>query len=178
MARTADDYEGAIRALLPRGRVWRAEPGSGQQSLVLALAQAWARLDAAATLLLDQSLPGSNLDLVPEWEESLALPDPCAGPNATIEQRAAQVLSRFMAGGGQNEAFFIAFAAAIGFEITISYISPFRVSVSTVETPLYDDDWLTAWIITVHSNTGGLSNDVLLCELNALKPAQTTIFIQ
>ncbi|WP_288806487.1 putative phage tail protein [uncultured Novosphingobium sp.] len=102
MTRTAEDYAGAIRALLPRGRVWQVETDSGQQRLILALAQQWARLDADATDALEKSLPGSNLDLVTEWEESLGLPDPCAGADATIEQRAAQVLARFVGGGGQS----------------------------------------------------------------------------
>lgn len=177
MAHTADDYANAFRALMPRGRVWQAEQGSTQLALVTALAQEWARLDAAASMLLAEALPGSNLDLVPEWESSLGLPDPCAGPNATLAQRAAQVLSRFVAGGGQSQAFFISFAAALGFEITISTIATFRADVSTAETPLYEEEWLFAWAVTVVSNTSGLSNDVLLCELNQLKPAHTYVMI-
>ncbi|WP_395391508.1 putative phage tail protein [Novosphingobium sp. BL-8A] len=178
MARTAEDYAGAIRALLPRGRIWQAEAGSGQQRLILALAQEWARLDAAATTVLDQSLPGRNLDLITEWEESLGLPDPCAGENATLDQRTAQILTRFVGASGQSQAFFIAYAAALGFDISISVISPFRVEISTVESPLYDEDWLFVWVVTVVSNTGGLSTDVLGCEFNALKPAHTYVLIQ
>ncbi len=177
MSYSADDYAGAIRALLPRGRVWQAEPGSGQGNLVDALAKGWARLDAKAWTLLEQSLPGQNLDLVPEWEASLGLPDPCIGADATLQQRAAQVLSRFVAGGGQSTSFFIAFAAALGFEITISMVAPFRVETGTVETPLYEAEWLFAWVVHVISNTSGLSNDVLLCELNSLKPAHTYVSI-
>jgi uncharacterized protein YmfQ (DUF2313 family) len=177
MPYTADDYAGAIRALLPRGRVWQVEQGSAQQRLILALAQTWARLDASARALLDDSLPGSNLDLVEEWEATLGLPDPCAGEDATIVQRAAQVLSRFVAGGGQSIAFFVSFAAALGFEITISMVSPFRADVSTVETPLYGEEWLYVWVVTVISSTSGLGNDVLLCELNSLKPAHTSVMI-
>lgn len=178
MARTAEDYAGAIRALLPRGRVWQAETGGGQQRLILALAQQWARLDADATEVVDQSLPGSNLDLITEWEESLGLPDPCAGEDATIEQRAAQVLARFVGGGGQSRPFFIGYAAALGFEISITAISPFRVEMSTVETPLYDENWLFVWVVTVLSNTGGLSTDMLVCEFEALKPAHTYVLFQ
>lgn len=177
MAYSAEDYAGAFRALLPRGRIWQAEPGSTQQRLIAALAKAWSRLDSTAGALLDSSLPGSNLDLVGEWEATLGLPDPCAGANATLEQRAAQVVSRFVAGGGQSTSFFVSFAAALGFGISITTIATFRADVSTVETPLYEEDWLFVWVVTVTSNSSGLSNDVLLCELNSLKPAHTYVLI-
>lgn len=177
MAYSAADYAGAFRALLPRGRVWQVEPGSAQQRLIAALAKPFARVDSTASTLLEQSLPGSNLDLVPEWEKTLGLPDPCAGPNATLAQRAAQVRSRFIAGGGQSRAYFKSFASALGFEITISAIPTFRADVSTVETPVYEEEWLHVWVVTVVSNTSGLSNDVLLCELNTLKPAHTYVII-
>lgn len=175
--RSADDYAGAIRALLPRGRVWRAEQGSTQQALIGCLSKAWARLDIAGATLLGGSLPGGNLDLVPEWEETLGLPDPCAGIDATLDQRATQVLARFVAGGGQSIPFFVDYAATLGFDVSIFTFAPFRVDLSTVETPLYDQDWFFAWHVYVILNHGSLSGDVLACELRALKPAQTYVFI-
>jgi len=177
MPYSADDYAGALRALLPPGRVWRAEPGSVQAQVLGALAQTPARLDEAASQLLALSRPGDNPDLLVEWEESLGLPDPCAGPAPTISERAHQVRARFGGGGGQSAAFFIAYAAALGFTITITTFAAFRADVGTVESPVFEDDWNFAWGVTVTANTSGLSNDVLACEFEALKPAQTYVFL-
>lgn len=177
MNRSAEDYAGAIRALMPRGRVWPTDPDTVQARVIAALAQTPARLDQVAADLLARSLPGRNDDLVPEWEATLGLPDPCAGTDPSLAARAFQVQARFVGSPGQSVAFFKEFAAALGFTITITNWSPFQADVSTVETPLYGDDWFFAWGVHVVTNTGGLSNDVLLCELDALKPAHTYVFL-
>lgn len=177
MSRPAADYAGAIRALMPRGRAWPNDPDTVQSRVIAALAQTPARVDQAAGALLDGSLPGNNLDLIPEWEATLDLPDPCAGPNPTLAARAFQVRARFVGSPGQSVGFFIAFAAALGFKITITTWAAFQADVSAVETPLYGDDWFFAWGVHVVANTGGLSTDVLLCELDTLKPAHTYVFL-
>ncbi|WP_288806596.1 putative phage tail protein, partial [uncultured Novosphingobium sp.] len=80
--------------------------------------------------------------------------------------------------GVHRRSFFVNYAAAIGFEISITSISPFRVESSTVETPLYDEDWLFVWVVTVLSNISGANPDVLVCEFEALKPAHTYVLFQ
>ena len=172
------DYTGALQALLPQGRVWPNDPLSIQAQVLGALAQTPARIDAAATALLAGALPGDYVDLVPEWEETLGLPDPCAGAAPSIAERAAQVRARFIGGGGQSLPFFIAFAAALGFTVSIETFISFRAELSCVESPLFGDDWTFAWGVRIIAQTGTVSTAVLLCELNALKPAHTFVFIE
>lgn len=172
------DYAGALLALFPRGLVWNADPDSKQGKLRTAIAKTFERVDAAASSLLARSLPGDNPDLLEEWERTLGLPDPCIGPDPTIEQRQASVRARFAGtAGGQSRARYIAYAAELGFEITITNFQPFRVGRSTVGMPLYSDAWTFVWGVTIVTNTGGLSPDVLLCEFEAIKPAMTTVIL-
>jgi uncharacterized protein YmfQ (DUF2313 family) len=44
---------------------------------------AFERLTARANNLLIDAFPGSTYELLPEWEATLGLPDPCAGEAPT-----------------------------------------------------------------------------------------------
>lgn len=149
-----------------------------QGKLARALGAGLTRLDGAAGVLLDGSLPGAALNaFLPEWEATLGLPDPCAGAAPTFEQRRAQVRSRFLGIGGQSRRHFIEFAGIIGFEIEITNYTPFKAGRSTVGNPVASDAWTFVWGVTIKANTGGLSPAALLCELEAIKPAETTIIL-
>ncbi len=175
---SADDYASAARALMPRGRVWPDGTGSVQANVLHALGVGIERIDAAASILLDGSLPGSGQSsFLPEWEATLGLPDPCAGANPTFDQRRAQVRTRFIGVGGQSRQRYIDFAAGIGFEISITNYAPFKAGRSTVGNPVASDAWSFVWGVQIVANTGGLSPDVLLCELDTIKPAETTIIL-
>lgn len=174
---TAADYTGVLQALLPHGRVWPDDPASIQAQILGALAETPARYDAVVAGLLAGSLPGDYVDLIPEWEETLGLPDPCGGVDPSIAARAAQVRARFIGGGGQSLPFFVAFALALGFTVEIETFISFRPDISCVETPLYGDEWTFAWGVKILAQTGTVTAAVLLCELNSLKPAHTTVFI-
>lgn len=181
-----DDFTQQLMALLPTGRVWPRDLGTTIRAAVSGLAQAFARHLQRSNNLLVDSFPSTTLELLPEWEESLGLPDPCAGQSPTIEARRAQVVARFSATGGQTAAYFIAFAAALRYTITITEYAPFRAGINRVGDPLYGTDWAYTWTVNAVLNqveyfrTGVSavgeplaywSNAVLECELNAIKPA-------
>lgn len=172
-----EDYALALRKLMPRGRVWPEGPETTQAKVLEALAGAFHRSDEAAVDLITDAFPGSTEDLLPEWEGSLGLPDPCAGPDPTIEQRRAQVVARFVAGGGMSAARYIAFAAELGFTITIQTYAPFRVGVNHIGQPLASEAWAYAWGVTILANTSGLPDQVLFCELEAIRPGETTVLL-
>jgi len=173
---SAHDYARAAAALLPRGRIWHGEPGTVQGDTLEAICLSFERSDAAAMQLLGESLPGEALALLPEWETSLGLPDPCVGADATTTQRQGQVRARFVGGGGQSRSRYIEFSADLGFDIAISVYSPFTIG-GAVGRPLASEAWRFAWGVTVLANHGGLTSSVLRCELEAVKPAETTIIL-
>lgn len=176
-ARAQADYAAAFRALMPGGRVWPNDPDSVQSAVIFGLCGSFASLDVGALDLLVDSFPATSVDLLPEWESSLGLPDPCVGDGATTAQRQAQVVARLIAGGGQSAAYFTAFAAALGFTIEIVTYAPARAHIATAGSPACGPIWAFAWGVDVTANTSGLAESVLLCELNTIKPAEATVFL-
>src|SRR5579883_2631705 len=111
----AADFLAALQALMPRGRVWPQDPDATETAVLSGLAKAYERQTARANALLVDAFPATTFELLPEWEETLGLPDPCIGDSPTIEQRVGQVVARFAQAGGQSVAFFTAYAEALGF---------------------------------------------------------------
>lgn len=187
---TALDYLWQVQRLLPRGRVWHRGWGTAQAADLLTLMPTWARLHGRLNDLIPEIFPCSTVELLPEWEATLGLPDPCIGELNTIPQRQAAVCAKFAARGGQSVEYFIAVAAALGFEITITQFSPFRAGWNRAGQPLCGEDWAHAWRVNV-SNTvvtwfrAGFStagqplaswaNTMLECVLAHYAPAHTII---
>ena len=174
---SASDYAAAFRALLPRGKAWPDDTSSVFMRTVAALAMVYQISDEAAIDLLADAFPVGTVNLLPEWEEALGLPDPCVGSSPTLQQRQAAVYARFIRGGGLNRQRYIDFAAALGFAITISTYAPFRAGHARAGQPVYGQAWAFAWAVTITADAHALGPAVLKCELDAIKPAGTTIII-
>lgn len=187
---TAADYLAALQALMPRGRVWPRDSDATQTKALSGLTPTYERQNAAANNLLVDAFPASTLQLLPEWEETLGLPDPCAGASPTIQGRRAQAVARFTGRGGQSINYMVSFAASLGYDVTVEQFSPFRVGQSAVGQPICGETWAHAW--RVHSSTSTVyefrtgssavgeplaswGNAVLECELRALAPAHTVV---
>jgi uncharacterized protein YmfQ (DUF2313 family) len=191
---TDDDFLAGFLNLLPDGPVWPKVPAEGGDAPVLvqtsrALIKGYTRNAASAAALLSDAFPVAPVDLLPEWEATLGLPDPCAGPSPTIQARQQQVNARFVGSGGQTPAYFINVAAALGYPITITQFAPFRVG-QAVGSPLYSEPWAYAWQINaptfvveyfrvgrdaVGEPLAQWGNTVLQCEMQRLAPAHTTL---
>lgn len=191
---TTADFLGAFIRLLPRGKVWAtlADSGNTNQGLALeTLMPTYVRSAASAAQLLIDAFPSTAVELLPEWQATLGLPDPCAGASPTLQQSQAQVVARITGRGkNQSQAFFIAYALNLGYDITITQFTPFRAGVSRVGTPLYGLAWAFAWQVNAPSITvtyfragksavgeplAVVGNSVLQCELTRLAPAHTTV---
>lgn len=186
----AEDYLAALQALMPRGRVWPRDADAVQTKTLAGLAPSYVRNNQRAATLLVEALPSTTYELLPEWEATLGLPDPCAGPSPTIEGRRAQVVARFAGSGGQSIPYFVSFAANLGYTITISEFIPARAGILRAGQPLNGAAWAYAWRVhsslnTVrHARAGAFSageplaswgNAVLECELKAIAPAHTVL---
>lgn len=186
------DYVAALLALLPRGRVWPKDPAATQNGVLQGLAPTYVRLDARAMTLLVDAFPATTVELLPEWEQSLGLPDPCEGADQGLEQRRAQVVTRLASAGGQSVAYFLEVLARLGYpDGSIEQYAPFRADRSVAETPLFGPEWAFAWRVNLpelrvfyfQADISAadepllvISNDVAVCVIDALKPAHTTVF--
>jgi uncharacterized protein YmfQ (DUF2313 family) len=187
---SAADYLAALQALLPRGRVWPRDAEAVITKTLSALAPTYERQNARSNQLIVDAFPASTIELLPEWEKTLGLPDPCAGASPTIAARRAHVVARFKALGGQSVPYFIAYAQALGYAITITEYAPARVGISCAGNPLNGPDWAHAWQINAALHTVvraqvGVSqageplaywnNAVLECQLREVMPAHTVL---
>jgi uncharacterized protein YmfQ (DUF2313 family) len=185
---TAADFLKALQGLMPRGRVWPRDPDAVQTQVLSGLAPSYARATARANYLLVDAFPATTYELLPEWESTLGLPDPCAGVAPTIAQRQAQVLARFVGVGGPTIQSLTAFAANLGYTVTINQFVEARAGQLHAGDPCNGTAWSYAWQINAPLNTvtialaGAMAagdplaswgNAVLECEMKAVMPAHT-----
>jgi uncharacterized protein YmfQ (DUF2313 family) len=187
---TGEDFLAGFQALLPTGPVWPREPDATLTQTLLALSTPYTGNAASAGNLLNDAFPATTESLIPEWEESLGLPDPCTPDNPSTAQRRAAILAKFIGSGGQSAQYFINVAKALGFTITITEFSPFRLGYSTLGSPLMGPGWEDVWRInapdiTVSYFRLGISklgdpfwtigNTELECRLRSIAPAHTIL---
>ena len=186
----ASDFLRALQALMPRGRLWPRDPEAIQTMALAGLAPTVALNTARANQLLVDAFPATTYALLPEWEETLGLPDSCSGAAPTTAQRRNAVLSKFIGGGGQSAAYYIQYAAALGFTVTISNFTPFRLGQQRMGDPLGSADWAHTWAINSPLNTlvpfrmgdstmgdplESWSNTALQCALAKIAPAHSVL---
>lgn len=187
----ADAYKAQLLALLPRGRVWPKEAGGTQDATMAGLAPTFERLDARAQSLLVDVFPATTLELLPEWEASLGLPDACDGDDQTISQRVAHVVAKLVNAGGQSVAYFLQVLAGLGYpDASITQYAPFRADVDHADTPLYGLDWAFNWTVNLPSLSifwfeadvsaadellWSVSDGSVFCVIDDLRPAHTTV---
>jgi uncharacterized protein YmfQ (DUF2313 family) len=188
---SAADYLSALQSLMPRGRVWPRGPDALQTKVLAGLTPVYEQQTARANHLLVDAFPLTTVELLPEWEATLGLPDPCAGVAPTVQARRAQVVARFTALGGQSVAYMKSFALSLGYSITITQFMPARAGILRAGSPLCGSDFAHAWRVNAPLNTSiaflagssaageplsSIGNAVLECELRQVAPAHTTVF--
>src|SRR5690349_19184852 len=149
----AADFLKALQGLMPRGRVWPRDPDAVQTQVLSGLAPSYERSTARANYLLVDAFPATTYELLPEWESTLGLPDPCAGVAPTIAQRQAQVLARFVGVGGPSIASLAAFAANLGYTVTITQFVEARAGQMRAGDPCNGTAWSFAWQVNAPLNT-------------------------
>ena len=187
---SAAEFGEALLQLMPTGRAWSRDSDAVMPQVVRAQGGAYARLHTRSNYLLVDAFPATAVELLPDWEYAVGLPDPCAGPDATIVQRQAHVVARLTQSTGPSIPELTAFAAALGYAITITEFAPAQYGGARFGDRFLEAPWAHAWRITV---TGGslqsarygtarfgerfqtFGNDVLECEMRRLAPAHTVL---
>lgn len=188
---SAQDYLGALQALMPRGRVWPRDMDSAQTQLLLALVQVYERSDERAHALLIDGFPQSAVELLPEWEASLGLPDDCGGSPDAITERQARLVLKLQEPGGMTKGYFLGLATVLGYtDVTITEFGPTNCEM-TCDVAVMDEQFRFLWKVNVphqganHSvfRAGARCDErldryafgALECQLMRLKPAHTQV---
>ncbi|WP_321865733.1 YmfQ family protein [Paraburkholderia tropica] len=184
----AADFLKVLQGLMPRGRIWPRANDAVQTQVLSGLAPSYERATSRANYLLADAFPSTTYELLGEWESTLGLPDPCAGESPTIPQRQSQVVARFVGGGGPSIESLIAFAADLGYTITITQFVEARAGQLLAGEACCGTAWNFAWQVNAPLNTvvsalaGAMGagdaltawgNQVLECELGEIMQAHT-----
>lgn len=187
---TSANFQRLLQKLMPRGAVWSRDTDAIQTQMLGALAPTYERSTYSANSLLVDSFPATAYNLLPEWEEALGLPDPCAGESPLLSDRQAQVVSRLTArGGNMSVPYYIGFAANLGYQVQIETYAPFRAGRNSAGDCCNDAKWSSVWKVKAPQfsinffEVGDRAGDplawwgstALQCELLRVSPAHTTL---
>lgn len=156
---TAEQYAAAMRALLPPGPAWPRDAEAPLVKVLTAWAEEFARIDGRANDLLRENEPGNAMELNPEWELLVGLleqwfPDfyqyNIPADRSLGESRAAIVaLLTYDRERAQTDAYYIALAAVLGYEITITHPAPSRCGVMQAGDELAPAETVFSWVVNV-----------------------------
>ncbi len=168
------DYVKLLKALLPRGRAWSRESGD-LTKLLTGTSRELVRADTVVGSLLSERDTRTADALLPEHEEDLGL----AAGSLTKAQRRAAAHAQRTAMGGQDPAYFVRVAAALGYTITIEESRPAWCGIAVVGDPCGDQDALFTWLVRVQYSASypDPTGADLLALLEKLKPAHTQIVL-
>lgn len=174
MSRDVTAYRLELQALLPRGIVWARSEGATLTALLTALAEEFQRADERQLRLIDEADPRTTGELLPEWEATAGLPDPCITGDQTFQQRREALVARVILRGGASADYFVGIAEALG------YVEPF------VDYPGDTHVWRLNFQedapvsqFRAGANTAGerlqvvVGNEQIECLINRVKPAHT-----
>ncbi len=188
---TIEDYTKALISLAPQGLAWNWKPNSVMHAVLRGLARSYQSSDLDAIQLLSGAFPKTATVMLPEWEKTLGLPDDCAiGEMDSLPKRQGAVVSKLVSTGGQSKAYFINYAAGLGYTITITEFRPARCGLSVCGDPLNGEDWPFVWRVNAGDTAisyalSGVSycgdplrswgNRYLECKFNLLSPPHTIL---
>lgn len=158
--------------------------------LTAELAADGAALDAAqawADTIIAEADPRTTALLLADWERVYGLPEDCicqAGVVQSFAERRAALVAKAEMVGSQSAAFYIALAAALGYSITLSELTPFNTE-SNTEGHVTDESYLYIWQVNsalfnlrelttedgTEMATATWGTDLLECVINRYKPA-------
>lgn len=137
-----------------------------------------------------EAFPPTSVELLPDWEEVLGLPDPCLGANPVTAARQAAVAARLAATGGQSVPYYEALATNLGASISVTEYAPWRWGVDALWAPWRNATWAYVWLVTLNQGAAfdfewgvsaywepfwQIANGPVQCEIQRLAPAHTQV---
>jgi uncharacterized protein YmfQ (DUF2313 family) len=163
------------------GRAWTRDPESTQSKVLAGLTEIYATNNARANQLLIDAFPATAVELLPEWEFTLGLPNPAAGPTPSLAARKLLVFARLVGPGGVSVSNYRGFAALLGFDALLTPNAPFRCGQSRCGQALGVQENLYGLTIMVKNSAannsvfGEFGRAVLQSELQRVAPAHAVL---
>lgn len=165
-----NDYKEQLQALLPQGAAWSRDPKANLTKLLSGFAAEYARIDQRSSELINEVLPSNTSEMLTDWERVL---DIFSDENLSPEQRQQKIIEKLNQRGEQSKSFFIALAASVGFQISITEFTPFRVGIKHIGEALTNGEWVFCWEIAI--NESGSNYNSLIDLITRYKPTHTKV---
>ena len=179
----AEDYSEVLHGLRPVGPAM-----AGEDVVLQGLAPEFSRAHNRLGDLLRESDPRTTYELLTEWERAFGLPDGCVDISDDLVARINALAARVRGAGSPTPQYFIDLAATVGYDITITELTPHTVN-SAVNYPLYGEEIRYVWQVssvlntityadvnsTVETPLASWGNSILECVITRAKPAHTHV---
>ncbi|EGR0074854.1 hypothetical protein VCV51_032907 [Vibrio cholerae V51] len=183
MGHSVEQWSSSIMQQMPRGVIWQRETTLDLYKYAAGYAPRLEAAEISAEGLLFEMRPETTLQMLPEWEDYLALPE-CSTANQTIESRRAAVAEKYYRKGGFQSWNIEKLAADLGFDIEVQELYPHHI-LRGCNYPLYEEKYRHVLRIYVKGVTQAYATCVddcltplvlqtaaiLECTLNRLKMA-------
>lgn len=123
MSHNQQEWTQALMLQMPRGAAWPSEQNGDLYKYVSGYAPRLEAVETNADLLLDEMRPEKTIQLLPEWETYLGLPDCQTGVQA-FESRRNAVVEKHYRKGGLQPWNIEKLAADLGFTVRVEKIYP------------------------------------------------------
>jgi uncharacterized protein YmfQ (DUF2313 family) len=117
------------------------------------LAEEFARVDALAQLVGNETDPRKALELLEEWERALGFPDEDFAIADTLQRRRSFLHWRYTDAGGASPQKLVDDAAVFGFIVTIDEYLPFRADEGCADDQHLDALWTHAFQVNAPAET-------------------------
>lgn len=167
MAHSVEEWHNALLQLMPRGKVWPRNPDSDLSKYVFGFAQRLVDAEVSADQLYLEMRPETTVQLLPEWESYLGLPE-CNIKNQSFESRRAAVVEKYHRKGGLQTWQIKAMALALGFVVEVNEHFPHHV-LRSVMYPIWPNRWRHTLEVVVY----GMPDGRFRVTDNVLTPLKT-----
>jgi uncharacterized protein YmfQ (DUF2313 family) len=145
---SSDEWLGATMDLLPQGIAWPRDPGSNLGKLLGVIAdERQADHERALVLLEVEGFPTTSVELLPDWEQDVGLPDPCKPLPGSLAERWAALADIFFADHPPTPANMVLWASQAGWNVTIREQRDFVAGISQAGDAVGESDFV--WVVTV-----------------------------
>jgi len=148
---TVDDYQLQLKQLHPRGKLWTSllRDDSVYSKFLKGIATEFAHINERVVDLMAEADPRSTVELLPDWEQAHAIPGDCGYLGATIAERQLLLTAKVTEQVSDNNQELIDTAEFLGFAPATTTEYESHSVDSSVDAPLYGEDWRFAIKLSV-----------------------------
>lgn len=174
MARSFKEYRRLLQSLLPKGKFWSRAESSVFTQLLNALGDELSRVETRGEDLRLEAFNNTIDELLEEWEEDFAIPDPGFDLATTDAGRRSAIAVKKIAVGDQDKDYFIEIASTLGWTITITEYAKSLAGIMTAGGDgglVTGDDATFYWIVNISvSNHDDGNIYQLMYEIDTRQP--------